>query len=118
MMKKDKLSEEITNFVNNQVGKIWWSKKELSRNTRIYEDLRIDGDDALDFFTAFEEEFHLDLKSLKLDKYFNNEGLDPFGLSSLIKRIKGNKTSSNHTNKAITLGDLEKAVQSGKWIDP
>lgn len=114
MKKNDNVFEEIKKLVYKER---WKYKQELTRNTRLLDDLRIDGDDADDFFHAFKERFKVDLSSLDLRKYFNPEGFDPIGLSVLISKIRGKKFPKI-SEKPITLGDLEIAVKMGKWIDP
>ncbi|MDR4504843.1 MAG: DUF1493 family protein [Candidatus Scalindua sp.] len=68
MKKEANVFEEIKKLVHKER---WKYKQELTRNTRLLDDLRIDGDDADDFFHAFKEHFKVDLSSLDLRKYFN-----------------------------------------------
>ncbi len=67
--------------------------------------------------SAFKERFQVDLSTLDLRKYFNPEGFDPIGLNVLFAKIRGEKKPKMSAT-SITLGDLEKAVKMGKWIDP
>ena len=109
---------ELCEFVKKQTG---WKK--LSRDTRLYEDLRIDGDDADDFFMSFGEKFDVSLEELNLNDFFNPEGFDPIGLSFLINKMFRKKEERRQSkqppiNVSITLGHLEEVVKIGSWFDP
>ncbi len=97
----EKLKEFVVKhtFVNDVI---------LTRATRIQEELGLTGDDAFEFITAYAKEFNVDIGKFSFQKYFNSES-DLFHL----------KTFSNNPSpkKAITLGDLEKAIIMGKWIE-
>lgn len=109
------IPSELIDFLNRQIGKSWWLKEDISATTRLNEDLKIDGDDAVDFFTAFEKEFNVDVSNFKLGKYFNGEGFDPIGISKLFRWIKGQKEIRSSDKKtSINLGHLEKAIKAGR----
>ena len=105
--------EKIKSFVINYLGKNWININKLNPSTRIYEDLRIDGDDATEFFVKFQEKFDVDFSNFDLGHYFNDEGFDPIGLRFLFLRGQQPKTKK----KSITLGDLETALKNGRWIE-
>lgn len=109
---------ELLSFIKGHLGKTWWARGELTRASRLYEDLRIDGDDAIDFFIAFEKKFGVDLSNFKLGMYFNGEGFDPIGISKIVRILFGQKElSSSRNNVSITLGHLEKAIKAGRLDD-
>jgi len=116
-MSEEKVFDKIVQFLNVQIGESWWSKKPLSVETKLSEDLRIDGADAIDFFTAFEKHFNIDMTSLDLRKFFNNEGFDPIGLSWIIMKLGGKTNPPKESYRPITLGHLEEVIKQGKWID-
>jgi len=100
-------------FIKNQTGESWWNKEGLHKGTRLLEDLRIDGDDAVDFFTEFGEHFKTDLSNLDLRKFFNGEGFNP--LEGVLNFIKGKKKLPL---KSITIEHLNKVIESKQWFDP
>lgn len=113
----EKALDRLIGFVNRQVGKSWWLTDELNQSTRILEDLRVDGDDAVDFFLAFGNEFDVDLSKFELAKYFNSEGFDPIGISALFYRIVGRKASPDNNRSSrvsINLGHLLRAIEWGR----
>ena len=118
MESKNKHLDKAIQFVHDEIGKAWWRSKPLTRYTRLYEDLRIDGDDATDFFLAFQKQFKVDLTTLDLRKYFNDEGFDPVGISIFIRKIIGQTPPPKKSSRSITLGDLERSIKAGKWVDP
>lgn len=102
-------------FLNRQIGRSWWLKDDISSKTRLYEDLKIDGDDAVDFFIAFEKEFNVDISNFNLGKYFNGEGFDPVGITKLFKLITGRKeTPAVGKKTSINLGHLIKSIETGR----
>lgn len=95
----------------------WKYRQSLTFETRLYEDLKIDGDDAIDFFLAFENEFNVDVSQFNLGKYFNGEGFDPIGLSKVFKMLKGQKETSSEKKISLNLGHLVKAIKEGHLND-
>jgi acyl carrier protein len=83
--------------------------KPIAENTRIGEDLGIDGDDAVEFFEKVEEEFKVDFKDLNIGKYFNGEGFNP--ILFIVNFFSKRKPS-------ITIKDIANSIEMGKWIDP
>ena len=118
MKLENEVFDEVVQFIHNEMGKVWWRSKPLTRYTRLYEDLRIDGDDATDLFLAFQKQFKVDLTALDLRKHFNDEGFDPVGISTFIRKITRQPPPPKKSSKPITLGDLENTIKRGKWIDP
>jgi hypothetical protein len=83
----------------------------LSKQTDLVEDLNLVGDDADNFMGKFADEFRVEAGDFDFNDYFPAEGFNPFatvgGLFS--NKLKGKSL------KPITLGMLEKAIQSGVW---
>lgn len=112
------IPSQLSDFLDRQIGKSWWLKGEISFATRLLEDLKIDGDDAVDFFLAFEKEFRVDVSGLDLSKYFNGEGIDPIGIHKLVEMIIGRKNSTTlGKRKSINLGHLIEAIKKGRLED-
>jgi hypothetical protein len=91
--------------------------QELTMETTLFNDLGIDGDDAVDFFEEFARVFRVDLTSFKVDRYFGPEGSDP--LSSILTRIQSWWIGDHHRAAGvipITLRDLVEAARAGRWL--
>lgn len=67
------LFDRITRFVQEQVGV---SLDDIHLDSRLSDDFGMAGDDAIEFFDKFVEEFHVDRKSVTFDfeKHFGSEG--------------------------------------------
>ncbi len=101
-------SETLTEFiVNKYLG--FTPQKEITENTRIREDLDIEGDDAIDFFEKIENEFNVDFQNLELSKYFHSEGFNPF--SFVVNFFSKSK-------KSLKVSDIAKSIEAKEWIDP
>jgi acyl carrier protein len=85
------------------------NESRLGRNTRLYEDLKIEGDDAFELLESFKEKFKVDMTDFNYNEYFSGEGIDLIGaIVSIFKRKKKRL-------KSITIADLEKAAVNGMW---
>jgi len=100
--------DEIRAFVNQHIGN---TNIELDRETRLYEDLKIDADDAFELLDAFRTKFIVDMSGFDFNEYFAPEGIDLIG--AFLSFFKKNKASL----KDLTLGDLEQAAKAGRWIE-
>jgi hypothetical protein len=78
--------------------------------SRISEDFRLDGDDAVEFFDSFHEAFPFDPGTFTYDTYFNAEG---FSLG-FFDWIKGKKKPPL---RPMTLQMLVDAAMTGRWQD-
>lgn len=97
--------EEIKSFLSQEIG----TNKFMERNTRLYEDLRIDGDDAFELMQKYKSVFKVDMTHFDYNLYFAPEGIDLIGaVMSVFKKGKPKL-------KSITIGDLERAAISGAW---
>ena len=81
----------------------------LTRSTDLKKDLRLKGDDAIEFLESFLIEFNIDGSQFRADKYIEGEGQDLLGFIS--KLFKGR---TDEPMKIITLGKLDDAISSGK----
>lgn len=98
--------EKIKRLIRKSLGK---NTTILSVSTRLYEDLKIDGDDAFELLKAFESEFDVDMTNFGYNNYFAPEGIDLIGV--VLNILKKNKKKL----LPLTLGDLEQAASRGKW---
>ena len=72
---------------------------DIQRNTRIEQDLKLTGDDAVEFVITFGKEFGVDVSDFMANDYFKPEGICIF---DTLFRKDG--------KKALTIGDLENAI--------
>jgi acyl carrier protein len=104
-----------TETVIQFVSKYWSvSANNLSKDTRLEDDLGITGDDAVELFDKFSKEFHIDISDLDLRKYFESEGVGLINFS----RIFGKQIKVKRSLHEITISDLVNTLKIGKWIDP
>ncbi len=101
--------EDIFNRIVAFVERERWKKQlPLSRDTRLVEDLKIEGDDAYEFMEKFVTEFKVDYSEFNYEQYFSKEVFDLLGIiASFFKKEKESK-------RTLTLGDLEQSVITGK----
>ncbi len=105
-MKKNTFND-LLKFIEKQR---WEYPFPLDRNIRMYEDLKIRGDDAVEFFEAFSVEFSVDISNFEISKYFKGEGEISF--VEIFNFLKGKKRQIKYST--ITIGDLENAILAGK----
>ena len=105
------LEDDVIQFVADESGT---EPSKLSRDTRLWEDLRIGGDDAEEFFERYQECFHVDIEELDLSLHFPWEpeaylaGL----LTSISRKIQ---SVPKPTYVTITVGNLITAAEKKKW---
>lgn len=84
-------------------------ESEITIETRLRQDLGIDGDDASDFMVAFGDKFHVDLSKFNFDDYFFDElVILRWIIYKLLSPEKLNK-------KEIKVNDLLSAINRGCW---
>ena len=83
--------------------------KKVDRNTRLQSDLGIYGEDAIEFLEKFADRFNVDISEFNVDRYFRQEGFDPFfALKKVLKLVPD--------FNELTISDLEKAIENKKLI--
>jgi len=109
------MAERVIGFVSKQVR---INAAKLDLGTSLFHDLGIDGDDAVDFFKAFSDEFQTDLSELDLRKHFGAEGWTSSGF--FLRLLSRLRITNNEELKPvpICLSDLVKAAEARKWIQP
>ncbi|MCW5824874.1 MAG: DUF1493 family protein [Cyanobacteria bacterium TGS_CYA1] len=83
--------------------------KEVKKDTRILQDLKITGDDALILFDKLQEEFDIDMTYFHFDRHFDNEW-QFFPLVYFFSFFEEKKKYI-----PITISDLEEAVFTKKF---
>ncbi len=94
------------------------SKGPLSADTRLLDDLGMDGDDAVEFMEAFSKEFDVDMSEFEFDKHFGPEGFGPVDLFYILFSLVGRifrKDFDLLGHISITLRDLVSAAKAKKW---
>lgn len=100
---KHPISEKLEQFIERERYKYSFP---LTLDVEVEKDLKITGDDAVEFILAFGKEFDVDVSHFPLSDYFDGEGLDTIGLIiSLFRKKTKNK-------KVLKLKDLDDAIIS------
>lgn len=106
--------ESLYQFITSKIGNY---SKPISLNTRLEKDLGITGDDADEFMLDFFTKYKIDYSTFEIESFFSSEGFDIFNIGGLIRKLSGKKTIKKNIYD-ITVGDLIRAIEVGKWIDP
>jgi len=108
-IKRD-ISESLKKFI---IKARWEYKFPLMTDTRLYEDLKIYGDDAVEFLIDFGKEFNVDVSNFMAADYFKGESGVDF-ITPIINLFKKDKIKPTKATKTLTLGHLEKAISVGR----
>lgn len=87
-------------------------KKLITRDTQLYNDLDVDGEEAVDFMEHFFAEFSIDYGDYNFDHYFVAEGFSPLEIFLL---MISKKKRASYDRPPITLGMLQQAALDGRW---
>ena len=81
--------------------------EEITRETRLAEDLGVYGDDAVDFIIAYSKAFNVDVTKFMAADYFRAEGgiRLPLFLTTIFNFDE---------KKVLTIGHLEKGILAGR----
>lgn len=79
----------------------------LAEQTRIVEDLKLDGDDGIEFIDSFHDEYPFDSSGFNCADYFGPEGLS----LGIFHWIRGRKTPRR---QPLTIGMLIDAAVQGR----
>jgi len=107
---EDNVYLKVRDFVAGHLGE---RKDRLSEDSRLLQDLGVDGADAVELLEAFSEKFDVDMAHFPLSKHFGPEaGFNLFYhlYCLLFERPKWRPTP-------ITLGELAEAVRRKRWPD-
>src|SRR5438270_11601598 len=111
------LSENKFNFMNNVflrlkefvIKQSCVDDEEITSETRIQNDLGINGDDAVEFIIAFGKEFSVDVSNFLAADYFEPEG--DWILPTIIRFLSGREKTPK---KDLTVGQLQKSIMAGR----
>jgi acyl carrier protein len=81
---------------------------EVTSEARIYNDLGIYGDDAIELLVAYGKEFNVDISNFMAADYFEGEGLDAIGL------VVGLFSGKKKQYKTLTVSHLENGIVAGR----
>jgi acyl carrier protein len=85
------------------------AKEKLTAETRLVEDLMLDGDDAVDALLEISEECSLDVSGFDASRYFHSEPT----LLSLFSFLSSRK-SRIVPKQPLTVGELMESARSGR----
>ena len=102
------LLKEIISFIENIYGYIG----PIDENTIVEDDLKITGDEAVDFLIKYGKFFNVDVSNFYADKYFKGEGEDWDIISRILEDFGWSKKTE--TRKIFTVGDMIKGIKAGK----
>ncbi|MFN5301649.1 MAG: DUF1493 family protein, partial [Pseudanabaena sp.] len=85
----------------------------ITLQTRLREDLGLDGDDVEEFCTGLTDRFKVNLEGFDFYQYFRDE---PNLMSSIFYLWRGIRYKKWHT-VPITVDHLVRVVQIGKWLN-
>lgn len=97
--------ENLISFVREFVGNY---PHEINLDTRVSEDLGLEGDDAIEFLHGYSKMFNVDISEFPFDKYFCSEGFELFTFVVSFFRRKSYLT--------LTVRNLMDAISEGKLL--
>jgi len=95
-------------FISGEAG---IDENRISPNTRIYEDLYIYGDDAIELLVKYGKKFNVDMTEFMAAEYFEGEGGSKF-VDDIVRAFTG-KVEPNGL-RVLTVKDLEKGIEAGR----
>jgi hypothetical protein len=121
-LESDRQWEALIAFTRREIP--WAGKREpLAASTRILHDLRIDGDDAVEFMEKFFATFNVaNVENFPVHRYFGPEGTAavPLGIipalvASLCRYVFRRPSATHTDDHPLTLGMLLEAMRVGRW---
>ena len=100
-------SNDVVKFIADFIGV---KANKISSESRIYEDLKVDGDDAIELIFEFAKHFEVDMEGFEPKKYFAPEGIDLIG--ALLGLFKKNKKL-----EPLKVSHLVDAANKKRWND-
>lgn len=113
--------ERVRDLVSGQSGV---PASEITLETRLVEDLGMDGDDGHEFLEAFANEFDVDLSRMASLSYFDDEGVglpvpSLVPLFSLVSpRFRGYVRHAARGRRVLTIRGLVALARARRWITP
>lgn len=107
------LQTRVIDFLSNEVGV---RASDLSLETTLFGDLRLDGDDAAELLEKFGREFSVDLSQFHLSDHFGPEGVWPWTVIQWLAPAFRRGTPEERSRlKPITIADLVRSAELGKF---
>lgn len=119
---------QLTAFTRHEIGgkPLFGKEPVLTPATRLLDDLRVDGDDAVEFLEKWFETFQVaGMENFPINRYFGSEGTPagaallvvPFLARTLWRALFRPKPPSeaNPKHPSLTLGMLYEAARVGRW---
>jgi acyl carrier protein len=97
---------------------------EITLQTRLFEDLRMDGDDGAELLAAFGDEFGIDITPVAPLNYFNDESsFSGYSLmvpvvAFLSPAFRARVARASRGLKALSVRDLVASARARRWITP
>ncbi|KVP53630.1 acyl carrier protein [Burkholderia ubonensis] len=104
--------DQLEAFAREELGKpIFGGPLKLTPDSRIEEDLRLTGLDAVEFIDKWAETFGVEAQGFPYNRYFGPESLD------VIQSVLGlfSKKHRDPELVPLTLGMLAEAMRRGRW---
>jgi hypothetical protein len=120
----DPLWKQLEEFTREEVGgcPLFGKEPAITPATDIFKDLRVDGDDAIEFLEKWFDKFNVaGVESFPVNRYFHGEGHGFSGgfsqmISAWISHFRTGRPIQIHDGKKpLTLGMLLEAMQAGRW---
>lgn len=113
--------ERVRALVSRETG---LPEGQITPETRLVEDLRIDGDDGHDLLEAFADEFRVDMGNIAELNYFDDE--PPLFYSSVLipvaalisPRFAAFARRATRGRRRVTVRDLIASARAGRWLRP
>ncbi|ACR29127.1 DUF1493 family protein [Burkholderia glumae] len=104
--------DRLEAFAREELGRpIFGGPLKLTPDSRIEEDLRLTGLDAVEFIDKWAETFSIEAQGFPYNRYFGPESLD------VIKSVLGLFSKKHRAPELVplTLGMLAEAMRRGRW---
>jgi hypothetical protein len=120
MADEDEIFVQVVELLKEYVGK----RRILLRETTLFGDLGLDGDDAGDFLEKYHDRFHVDLSQFDFQRYFLGEGyaFRELLVLPLVCAIRAYRRylapgtpEENEGLVPITIQQLVQAASTGRW---
>jgi len=121
-LENDRRWEALVAFAREEIP---WAGKPgpLAASTRVLHDLRIDGDDAVEFIEKFFDTFNVaNVENFPVHRYFGPEGtaavpllVIPALVSAVCRSVLGRRPAPDADSHPLTLGMLLEAMRAGRW---